>query len=401
MSSPELIAFSEYKIGGVQNFYWNILSNAPHDNFDRKWVFYDNDNNVDPKPLEPYGICEEIIIKMPLHDGERIYSLASRLQKLISRRPGVLLTNFPAELYTLHLYRRRKKTVYFVCHDENYLPFAVQFAFLIDVFIAHNEYFYQRLRELLPGREDQVFYKPYGVAIPSMLRKANPEEPLKIVIAARLQPSKGILDIPVIDDMLQQQGVKVKWTIVGDGTVKQQVEDIMLPRGNCRFFKPANNKAVVEIMQQNDVFILPSRLDGLPVAMLEAMSVGCVPVISAFNEGIRKVVTSTEGYVLPVGDNEAFTHAIMDLHNNRNMLEEKSRASRQRVEQEYDVRMRAKEYFDLFDQYKSFKRKYVYKSSNYGGYADHPAIPAFIRKPVKKIKNLFSARHLQADQSLK
>jgi glycosyltransferase involved in cell wall biosynthesis len=300
---PELIAFSEHKIGGVQNFYWNILSNAPRKKFDIKWVFYDNDKDVDPKPLEPYGIAEEIIIKMPLYPGERVYSFAERLEKLISDRPGVLLTNFPAELYTLHLFRRRKKTIFFICHDENYVPFAVQFSFLIDVFIAHNISFYNKLVEELPGRKDHIHYKPYGVSIPAEVRDKNEFQPLKIIIAARLQPSKGILDIPIIDELLRKKGVVVEWTIVGDGTVKKEMQDIMIPRGNCKFYTPVNNKAVIEVMVQNDIFILPSRLDGLPVAMLEAMSVGCVPVISAFNEGIKKVVTEDVGYVLPVGDN--------------------------------------------------------------------------------------------------
>ena len=60
---------------------------------------------------------------------------------------------------------------------------------------------------------------------------------------------------------------------------------------NFRFAKPETNNEVLEALKQCDLFILPSRKDGLPVALLEAMSVGCVPLVSAFSEGIREVVT--------------------------------------------------------------------------------------------------------------
>jgi glycosyltransferase involved in cell wall biosynthesis len=386
-AKPELIAFSHYKIGGVQNFYWNILSNDPDKNFDIKWIFYDNDNG-DPKPLESYGVGEEIVIKLPLYEDERIYSYAARLNTYISDKQGVLLTNFPEELYTLHLYRKKKKTIFFTCHDENYLPFAVQFAFLIDVFIAHNEFFYNELIRLVPEKKDKIFYRPYGVSLPSKVREANLHQQLKVVIAARLQVSKGVLDIPAIDELLLAKGIKVQWTIVGDGLLKEELQKIMLPKGNAIFFTPSNNDAVRDIMLQNDIFILPSRLDGLPVAMLEAMSVGCVPVISAFNEGIFKVVTDDVGYVLPVGENELFADAIAQLHSNRNVLEEKSIAARKKIENEYDIIKRAKDYFDLFADYKNLKGTYQKRSSVYGGYLNHPSIPSFLNTVLKKVKYL-------------
>jgi glycosyltransferase involved in cell wall biosynthesis len=392
---PELIAFSHYKVGGVQNFYQNILSNDAKDSFDIRWIFYENDNG-DPKPLERFGVGEEIIIKLPLTEHETIYSYARRLSKLISKREGVLLTNFPEELTTLHLYRRSKKTIFFTCHDVNYLPFACNFSFLIDVFIAHNEFFYEELIRLLPEKKEKIFFLPYGVKIPDKLREPNISSPLKIIIAARLQVSKGVLDIPEIDNILKDMGISVEWTIVGDGLLKNQLAELMIPRGNSNFFTPAGNDEVRSLMSENDVFILPSRLDGLPVAMLEAMSVGCVPIVSEFNEGIKKVVTQDLGYVLPIGDNVAFANSIADLHKNREMLEKKSKLSRTKVMEEYDIKKRAKDYFDLYRNYKNLKGPVVRRRSIYGGYADHPAIPFLIRKPLKYIKDrLFKKQYFK------
>ena len=70
-------------------------------------------------------------------------------------------------------------------------------------------------------------------------------------------------------------------------------------RNNFLFDTPTNTDGVLKHASNNDIFILPSRLDGLPVALLESMSVGLVPIISEFNPGIKKVVTEKEGYVVP------------------------------------------------------------------------------------------------------
>ncbi|THU41530.1 glycosyltransferase family 4 protein [Niastella caeni] len=388
---PELIVFSQYKLGGVQNFYYNLLSNDPYQAFDKKWIFSDDVNSDDPKLPALFNCCEEIVFPLQQTPGEDAYIRASRLEKLISERAGAVLTNFDLELSTLHLHRRNNKTIFFICHDEWYLSRAVRFDFLIDVFIAHNIEFYNRLRSLLPKRKNDVYYLPYGVNIPSIQRKPNVDKELKIVIAARLQPEKGTNDLPVINRLLQEQGITVKWTIIGNGPEKTYLQQEL--KDNAEFFTFSKNQEVVNEMANNDIFILPSRLDGLPVAMLEAMSVGCVPVISKFNEGITAVVTNDIGYVLPVGDNNAFASAIAELHYNRQELETKSKAALRLINEKYEVKERSKEYFDLFLRYKELKKKKRLKIPNYGsGYLSHPWIPAIASKTLRKIRKVLSEK---------
>ncbi len=363
---PELIVVGQYKIGGVQSFYHNILSNDPAGAFDIRWIFVDQEDRFGSKPVEAYGHPGEVVFKAPLFDNEDFPGIASRLEQLISDRPGALVTNFEIELSTLYLHPKKNKTVYYVCHDDLYLERAERFAFLIDVFIAHNPYYFERLIKQLPSRKESIFYMPYGVKIPSFTRAENPNSVLKVVIATRLIEGKGIFDLPIIDNILKQSGVTVEWTIIGDGPEKARLKDAIAPLDNFVLKTLPSNQLVVEEFAKNDVFILPSRLDGLPVALLESMSVGCVPVLSNFNEGIKKVVTEDIGFIHWEGNNQAFARSIAFLNSNRNELEGRSLAARRKIDTDYEVTRRAREYFDLFARHAELKMPPEKRHALYG-----------------------------------
>jgi glycosyltransferase involved in cell wall biosynthesis len=386
-TKPELIVFSQNKMGGVQNFYYNLLSHDPYNAFDTRWIFDENDDFKDARLPAPYNCCEEIVFKSDVKSPEKLLETAARLIKLISKRSGVVLSNFDLELITLHLYRRIQKTVIYICHDKWYLDNAVKYDFLIDAYIAHNIAFYHKLRELLPARLNDIYYLPYGIVPSAKKRTKNLGGALKIVIACRMVREKGIWDLPVIDGLLKEKNIRPVWTLIGDGPDKANLQAAMPADCNVTFHTFQHNEDVVKEMAGNDIFILPSRLDGLPVALLESMSAGCVPIISKFNDGITDVVTEDIGFVLSVGDNNAFAESIARLHNDRKLLEQKSKAAIRKVEDEYHIDKRAKDYYDLFLKYRSLKKKTRFKLPNYGGYLNNPYIPVFFRKFIRAFKN--------------
>lgn len=136
---PELIAFSEYKLGGVQSFYYNLLNNDPYNYFDKKWILTKSVDHKDAPPPAPFNCCNEQIVAYNLSKG--VWHVAHQIQKYISNREGIILVNHPLELLVLHHYYRSKKTVILVCHDVLYLSWAKEYSFLIDAFIAHNIHF--------------------------------------------------------------------------------------------------------------------------------------------------------------------------------------------------------------------------------------------------------------------
>lgn len=386
VEKPELIAFAQYRLGGVQNFYYNILSHLPAGLFDVLWILDDPANTDNAKLPELYGICNEMIFKSDLDSDKTIYDKFNRLAQHISDKPGLVVTNFYLELGTLHVHRRKNKTIFFVCHDVLYLKQAVEYEFLIDVFIAHNPQFYDALVKQFPNRANDIYYLPYGVNIPDYKRLPGKNEVLNVVFAARLVKEKGVLDLEEIINQVEASGARVNWTIMGNGPYKESIEALFAGRPNIRFTNPAGNEEVRQIMSQHDIFILPSYLDGLPVAMLEAMSVGLVPVIYQFNEGITKVLSPSEGIIVPSGNKNEFARSIIELYNNKSGLEQMSANCRKKVEEVYDIELCVKKYTALFSRYKELKKPVRKKFIAYGGLLEHPIVPSFLRNSIRKIR---------------
>ena len=63
-------------------------------------------------------------------------------------------------------------------------------------------------------------------------------------------------------------------------------------------------------MRSGDLFVLNSRYEGLPTAMIEALAVG-LPVVAAAAGDIHEIITDgVNGRLVPVGDRAALRDAI-------------------------------------------------------------------------------------------
>lgn len=384
---PELIAIGQFCLGGVLSFYENLLTGDGDNIFDKKIILLNALDQHYPKPVLNFPDARYEIFDFSYEQAPGIY--ASALQHLISDRPGVVLTNFLPELAALHLYRKPHKTVVYICHDELYLERAAQYSFLIEAYIAHNPAMFERLRQLMPDRTKDIHYIPYGIS-PAKAGKKNREDgKLGLVFLARHIMTKGILDIPKINRLLAKQNIPVEWTIFGDGKESPLFREEMREFDNVTFTRYEHKEELYGLLATSDLMIHPSSLDGLPVAMLEAMSAGVVPIVYEFNEGIRKVLINDSGVVVPVGDYEDIVRQVSRFYHDRPLLGKFSSAARTLIMEQYEVSKQSALYYQLFRKYLSVKRPRKKKFINYyKGWSNHPAIPTFIRFFLKRVKKL-------------
>src|SRR5207244_5462603 len=131
-----------------------------------------------------------------------------------------------------------------------------------------------------------------------------------------------------------------------DGTTLRR----MWPESKTLTYRGAlTNAETMAALADHDVFVLPTRTEGLPVALLEAMGAGVVPVVSNIDSGVPDVVTADVNGLLPeVGDVNGFADAIARLDADRSMLERLGAAGRRIVEDRFDIRIRTREYQALY-----------------------------------------------------
>ena len=108
--------------------------------------------------------------------------------------------------------------------------------------------------------------------------------------------------------------------------LQKKIKDYGL--NNCVTFEGfvADNKKI-ECLNWADIFILPSYNEGLPIAILEAMSYGC-PIISTTVGGIPVVVKhGVNGYLINPGNITEIQNAILSFIHNRDKIEKYGRQS--------------------------------------------------------------------------
>lgn len=88
---------------------------------------------------------------------------------------------------------------------------------------------------------------------------------------------------------------------------------------DCRIkaFGPVSREEAKKIIAEANVFLLPSRGEGCPITLLEAMRAGCIPIISDAKHGSLDIIEDGKtGFVVKQGSSDAIYNRICDIIKN-------------------------------------------------------------------------------------
>jgi len=110
------------------------------------------------------------------------------------------------------------------------------------------------------------------------------------------------------------------------------------------------HKDILKFYRIADVYTLPSYVEGLPIALLEAMAIG-VPSISTNVYAIPEAVHDREtGLLIPPGDADALAAAILEIKNNRGLRRQLSHYGREYVMHNFDERTAARIAIEAYER---------------------------------------------------
>lgn len=383
MSIP-ITFFIDDKLGGVSSLNLNLIEHAP-EGFSQTVIHLEDRSLKLSKSGIKYPVDNQI--QFVFDKKSNVYCVLEKMRKLVDNKPGVMVLNYGSEMAMLD-HHQVSQTTYQLVHDAYNLDLAKIYGHLVDVFICHNSFIESELKKLFPSRLNDIFFLSHGVTIPDQFRKEKKaDEPLRLLFLGRLAKSKGIFDLPQIAALLRKKNIKVKWTCIGSGPEESDFKKSWSPDDEVSFLSPATNKEVLEICQQHDLFVLPTKFEGTPVSLLETMSVGLVPVITSLPGGIEEIVKTDIGYAIKINDNNAFADAIAELHNNRLKLEQLSINCRNKIIEDFNITNTSKKYYELFSQYKHYKKEKKLKKIRVGSRLDHPMIPEMVVRIIRNVVN--------------
>lgn len=383
--TPNLAYVLPDKLGGVVSIVANLLQHRRPDEFRHCAVLTHNHLDTDTRFNRPLAADRQIRFEQRL-PIENLRSVMRRLAAAIPPGPGVLVSNDFLELAMLTRHDTGH-TVFQLLHGDHdyYYDLAAKHEPVIDAYIAYSRAMYEKLLRLLPARRDTIFHLRYGIPLPEKVRSAK-RGALRLLFAGRLEyGQKGIYDLPQIDARLLELGVEATWTVIGEGPHGDELKRRWPQTNRVNYLGQMTNAGVLDQCAAHDVFVLPTRAEGFPVALLEAMGAGLVPVVSNIETGVPEVVTSGEtGFTPEVADIAGFAEAIAELDANRDRLETMSRAARQVVVEQFDIRERVADYQALFARYRELRRPRPAKIKlHYGSRLDNPLIPNAVVYPIR------------------
>ena len=385
MSKPNVAYVMLDKLGGIASLNRNLIRFQPKKvvRMPQHAVLIQALDDLATRTTGPTGADSDSFLQCRLLIENR-YAILNRLARVIPSGTGALVSNDWYDLALCHI-RDPGRAVFQIVHDEYNLQLAKEFGSVVDVFITHSRYFFDRLRSEIPRAAERAVHLPYGIPLAQKCR-IPVLGPLRLVFVGRMVELKGIFDLPAIDRLLADAGVKVEWTLVGDGPDKARLKSEWIPCAPVRFLSPETNAEVLEVCAQNDVFVFPTRFEGFPVALLEAMSAGLVPVVTDLPSGVPEVVSEQTGFRISLGDTFGFAAAIKMVDKNRELLESMSRAARKVVEERFDIRDRAVDYHNLFERWQEFRRPRAptYPLPGLGSRMDNPWLPNWMVKAIRK-----------------
>lgn len=189
------------------------------------------------------------------------------------------------------------------------------------------------------GEERDAVVIPYGVSLPAT-HTHHRADPFHVVYSGRLwehQKRTSLVVQSLIRACERGQG-RVVATLIGDGYSRPRAEEMVREAGledRITFAGRLPFAAMEPILLRSQAILLMSDFEGLPVALLEAMAAGVVPVARAIASGIPEVVRPGETGLLVGEDPEEAASALLRLAEDPALWRRCSAASRQLVEERF------------------------------------------------------------------
>ena len=145
-----------------------------------------------------------------------------------------------------------------------------------------------------------------------------------LVFVGRFAAIKRVSDIVDAVLILKRQGRNLAVALIGDGAQREMIERKIENLGlikNFNVFGFLNEDEKYSIMSDSKIFVLPSEREGFSLSTLEAMALGCIPIVSKpkFDEvfGVSHFIKNhVNGLYYSVGDTNELAMAISSCLDN-------------------------------------------------------------------------------------
>lgn len=194
------------------------------------------------------------------------------------------------------------------------------------------------VRVLLNGVNTQTFVRDEALGSAQKAALGIPAHAVIIGTVAVFRFQKRLEEWLEVFKRVSDQNDQVYAVIVGDGILKENIQHKRKELGlEGKVFMPGLQTETLAFFSMMDIYLMTSVFEGLPIALLEAMSVGCA-VATTNAGGIKEMITDgREGVLVDVADWEQLVPPLQRLVVDAEERSRLGKAARARVEAAFSL----------------------------------------------------------------
>lgn len=222
-----------------------------------------------------------------------------------------------------------------------------------------GNFYHKKEIEIIPNGVDANAFQDFNFytnrlnhqEIDKVKKNITDDKIIILLFVSRLIERKGLQDVLPqlrrVDLICQEHGKKIRLVVVGDGPYRENLERIVSENGIEDIVSFVGQKAKGELPRyysEADIFIFPSKKEGMPNVVLEAMSYG-LPIIMTPCQGSEELIDGN-GIVADVG---LVGDKILDLVFDDHTISTMRKRSMWLVRNKFSWSQSAKKYLDIFN----------------------------------------------------
>ncbi len=198
---------------------------------------------------------------------------------------------------------------------------------------------------------DPVFYDK-GAIKPNYGR-------LEIISVGSLQPYKGYLYLIRTCAMLRDRGISFRCRIIGGGNLRpklermirqNQLQDAVILLGPRTQDEVSLLLGTANCYAQPSIVTVSGKMEGIPVALMEAMATG-IPVVATCISGIPELVKEGDtGWLVPPEDSASLADALSNIHSEPIEACRRAKNGKRLILDEFELATNVRKLASLFAQ---------------------------------------------------
>ncbi len=207
------------------------------------------------------------------------------------------------------------------------------------------------------GIRDKLHVVHCGIDLKAAPYKENGRDTSLLLAVGRLDEIKGFATLVDACGILLKAGVNFRCEIIGEGPLRKSLRQLIDKKGlaaHVRLQGAQPQEEVRKHLYATSVFVLPStvtrrgNMDGIPVALMEAMACGA-PVVSTTVSGIPELVEDgVSGFLVEPNKPDVLAERITLLLSDPDRRAAFARNARNKIEKNFSVSVESEKLLQLF-----------------------------------------------------